>query len=270
KNDGLKILNLRELSRYELFAVSVWPLCLSVSVLHVIIFLIIPSRSNFIYYNVPENLKNPVTMIGCAILEFYLMTFMLSMGLLLLGVHLLTFHMVLIQLETGMKTMNHCITATRLPQRLKETIHDEWERCRKIQLHLRIFNESNNKLQCVHVLFYFESCILMSYFGIRLILVDALFGTPFLVLGIIAAVFHVLVYEPAFGISSKMEEFKSKMTELACYCQNMAELALTKKRVNSVQCVGIKVGKITVIHRLFPLVFGHFVVQNVLALLITY
>ncbi|CAG7682462.1 unnamed protein product [Allacma fusca] len=101
-------------------------------------------------------------------------------------------------------------------------------------------------------------------------LVDAILGSIFFAIGVITAAFHILVYEPAFGIPDKMKQFKSKMTELACYCQNDVELVLTKKRVNSVQCVGIKVGKITVIHRLFSLVFGHFVVQNVLALLITY
>ncbi|CAG7829882.1 unnamed protein product [Allacma fusca] len=101
-------------------------------------------------------------------------------------------------------------------------------------------------------------------------LVDTILGSSFLAIGVIAAVFHILVYEPAFGIPTKMEQFKFKMKELACHCQNNMELALTTKRVNSVQCIGVKVGKMAVMKRLFPLVFVHFVVQNMLALLITY
>ncbi|CAG7821453.1 unnamed protein product [Allacma fusca] len=104
----------------------------------------------------------------------------------------------------------------------------------------------------------------------RLILLDFILGASFLVIALNSAAFYILIYQPAFGIPAKIEEFKCKLKELACISGNNVELAMTLKRVNSVQCIGVKVGKMTIMHRLSLVIFIDAVVQNVLALLITY
>ncbi|CAG7693444.1 unnamed protein product [Allacma fusca] len=235
-----------------------------------LIFLIIPSGPNFLYYNVPENMKSPLALSAFAVLEMYLLTFWMSMGLFTVGTHVLTFHVVLTQLESGMRAIRNCLANTKSRECRRQTLAEEWTRCRKVQLNLRIFNESNQNLQCVQILFYFSEGIVLGYFGIRLILMDVVLGACFLGLSVISAGFYILTYEPAFGIPSKIDALKSKIRELACLCDKDRELAVALKRVNSVQCIGVKAGKVTVMHKLSPVIFVDFLVQNVLALLIAY
>ncbi|CAG7817864.1 unnamed protein product, partial [Allacma fusca] len=59
-DDGEKNIKLTKLSCYELFAIFIGPLLAGMPVLHVLIFLVIPDGTNFLYYNVPESLKTPV------------------------------------------------------------------------------------------------------------------------------------------------------------------------------------------------------------------
>ncbi|CAG7786461.1 unnamed protein product, partial [Allacma fusca] len=108
-DDGKKIPNIFEKSLDELFTIFIWPLLVAVPGLHLVIFAIMPNGPNFIFYNLPESWKNPLSMLGCAALEGYLLTIWMSMGLFLVVTHVLTVHMVLTELEMGMKAMGECM-----------------------------------------------------------------------------------------------------------------------------------------------------------------
>ncbi|CAG7721245.1 unnamed protein product [Allacma fusca] len=231
-DDGQKSLNLRELSFHELFATIIRPLVLAVPVLHVLIFLVIPTGPSFLYNYVPEHLKNPLTMSGSAVVEFYFMTFWMSMGLFTVSTHVLTFHnMILTQLKSGIRTMGDSLQTKKGRKQLQEALRKQWTTCRKIQLNSRIFNASNCNLQSMQIIWYFYECILLGYSGVRLFREDIVLGLFFVILSLIGAAFYIFTYEPAFGIPDMMEEFKSQLLELASICEKDRELAVACKRV---------------------------------------
>ncbi|CAG7816086.1 unnamed protein product, partial [Allacma fusca] len=248
-DDGQKSLKLRELSLHELFAIFICPLIFAVPVLHVLIFLVIPTGPSFIYNYVPEHLRNPLAMSGSAVMELYFVTFWMSTSFFTIATHVLTFHMTLGQLNSGIRATSNCIQTRKGREQLQEILRKEWTTCRKIQLNLRIFNASNSNIQSIVMTWYFYESILLGYSGVRLISEDIVLGLIFVAIGIIAAVFYIYTYEPAFGIPDKMEEFKSQLLELASICEKDKELAVACKRVKSVQSSGIKAGNAMVLHR---------------------
>ncbi|CAG7717667.1 unnamed protein product [Allacma fusca] len=238
-DDGQKKLKIMELNRDELFLIFTWPLMLGTPALHVLVFLVLPNGPNFIYYNIPESMKNGWTMLGCGVLEGYVLT-----------------------LESKGRNKSK--------EFRQQTLDQELKRCQVVQLRLKIFNETNRNLQCLHNIWYFQESILLGYFGIRIMLEDLVLGGSFLSLGLFASAVYIFTYEPAFGIPDKIEEYKSSLKELASLCQDKARLAMSMMTVNSVQRTGIKVGKVLTLNRLTPMLFVDFVVQNVVSLLLAY
>ncbi|CAG7728946.1 unnamed protein product [Allacma fusca] len=160
---------------------------LGTPVLHALIFLILPSGPNFIYYNVPDSMKNFLTYLRCGVLEGYVVTLWMSMRFLVVGTNMLTFHVILAEMAAGMKAIGESTSKKRSKEFRQQTLDQELKRCQVVQLRLKIFNETNRNLQCLHNIWYFKESILLGYFGIRITLEDLLLGGSFLGLSIFAS-----------------------------------------------------------------------------------
>ncbi|CAG7728969.1 unnamed protein product, partial [Allacma fusca] len=152
----------------------------------------------------------------------------------------------------------------------KKAIHDAYNVYRQLQYSIGVLNAGSSEAIFCSKVGFMAMSVSLFYYGIRIYSYSILFGLISLSLSLTSTVFYVIIYEKAFYIPMKMQEYKE---ELQISIESMftgKEKSAMKRAVNSIYCGGIRVGSFRFMERTSAPDFIHFFILRVVDLVITF
>ncbi|CAG7719582.1 unnamed protein product [Allacma fusca] len=255
-----------ERSYQELLAMYNAPLILGIPVVHVMIFMIIPNGPNFLYQYIPHPHRALLTLVLCAVFEFYVLTLWLSIGVLFVFILMLCFYTVIQKIDGGMEMIRDC--------KVKHfgeatTLMKVYKNLRNIQLLLQEFNNSSEYMIFGEKMLLLYESIFLGSAGIHLLSEHIVLGIMFSILTTVPTLTYLSIFGRAFRIPCKMQELKGAMKESAGQYLKGFEKGMVMKSVDSIRCVGIRSGQFNYIERVSALLFIDFVTRTIVQLLLT-
>ena len=78
------------------------------------------------------------------------------------------------------------------------------------------------------------------------------------------------MYAKAFAIPAGLDDVKTTLRGRICLLNNVTDRNVLRRKVKSMPCVGIKVGDFHTLERESTPIFVHYVVTNIVNLLVTF
>ena len=120
------------------------------------------------------------------------------------------------------------------------------------------------KLLCI------ASCIFSGYAVIAHLKEYPIFGIMYVFIFFDLSLAYLFVYEKAFQVPAHLARVKSLLKACAVRYRNKGERKLLTSQVNSIPEVGIKVGEFHVMERTSTPVFLHYVLTNIVSMLVAF
>ena len=97
-----------------------------------------------------------------------------------------------------------------------------------------------------------------------------IFGIMYCVLFIEVLLVYCLLYEKGFKVAALFHNAKAMLILQSRNCMNGAEWEVLRRQVRSIPAVGVKVGEFHMLERTSTPVFLHYVMGNVVNMLVVY
>ena len=141
-------------------------------------------------------------------------------------------------------------------------------RCR--QVYMTLLNSVNRQLIFTWKLFALGAGIFCGYAAIAHFHDHPIFGVMYYVFLINSVLIYTQMYEKAFQVSAQLEGVKRLMKRRGINYGSQVQRKLLVRRINSIPLVGVKVGDFHVMERTSTPVFLHYIVTNIVNMLVAY
>ena len=149
-------------------------------------------------------------------------------------------------------------------------IEDVYMRLRGLQLYITLLNTVNLNLIFTWKLLSLGMSITSGYAAIAHFRDHPVFGVMYYVIFLEAALVYMLIYEKAFMVPVLFQTARSLLKLRGNGLRNRTERKLHQKRAMSIQPVGIKVGEFHTLERMSTPMFLHYILHNVVSMLVAY
>ena len=141
---------------------------------------------------------------------------------------------------------------------------------RGLQLYMTLLNIVNRQVIFTWKLVSIGAGIVCGYAAIAHFGEYPVFSIMYCVMLFDDVLIYTLMYEKAFRIPVLLETAKIRLQVCSIKYRNRAQKKLLKARVNSIPAVGVKVGDFHTMERASTPVFLHYVLTNVVNMLVAY
>ena len=141
---------------------------------------------------------------------------------------------------------------------------------RRLQLYISIVNIANQDLIFTWKLLDVGLCIICGYAAVAHFEEYPLFGTLYYVMLVDCVLIYTLIYGKAFTVPALMQEAKNAILMAAEGKCSKGQRKLVVRRVISIPSLGIKVGEFHMLERISTPVFLHYIVTNVVSMLVAW
>ena len=139
---------------------------------------------------------------------------------------------------------------------------------RCIQLYISIVNAANQALIFTWKLEDIGICIMCGYAAVAHFKEQPVFGILYYLMLLDGMLIYVLIYGKAFTVPALMQETRRAILMASDKKCSKAERKMIARRIMSIPSSGIKVGEFHMLERLSTPVFLHYVVSNVVSMLV--
>ena len=145
-----------------------------------------------------------------------------------------------------------------------------YESLRHLQLFVTSFNVVNRSLIFSWKLFCISTCIVTGYAAIAHFNDYPLFGVMYYVIFFDALLIYTLLYAKGFKMVALFDETKATLILKSRTGVSGNDWKVLKRQVRSVPSIGIKVGQFHTLERTSTPVFLHYVLTNIVNMLVVY
>ena len=149
-------------------------------------------------------------------------------------------------------------------------ITQSYKTLRHLQLYIRLVNVENRNLIFSWKLLSIGMCIISGSAAIAHFSDNPVFGVLYYSLLFDVALFYTIPYEMAFKIPNLITDAKSLLRVQASRQGNRVRRKMLHRQVGSIQSEGIKVGEFHTLERTSTPVFLHYVVSNIVSMLVAF
>ena len=141
---------------------------------------------------------------------------------------------------------------------------------RRLQLYVTFLNLVNRNVIFTFKLFCIGTCIVSGYAAIAHFEKYPIFGVVFYVIFFDALQIYVVLYEKGFKVPALFEKAKDELMLRSSEKLGKAERNMLQMQLRSIPSMGIKVGEFHMLERNSTPVFLHYVLTNIVNMLVAY
>ena len=252
---------LRECSLQDLVAIFLPYMMILTDPVIIACFILDPTMNLLLYSALPTSYQNWLSFSICLVEETRLLGFCMGIVTPVWQLQVVAFDLICHTLQTLIESAQ--------VRHVKDVEHI-FSRLRCLQLYIKLLNTVNGKLIFTWKLLSLGLSIVSGFAAIAHFKDRLIFGIMYYAIFLDAVLIYALLYEKAFKVPELFDKLRKLLGRQAGRHGTRFERKFVQRQVMAIPLLGIKVGEFHMLERMSTPMFFHYVLINVVSMLVAY